>query len=318
MTISWAEEETIRRHPEIMPKLAETPWLVGLELFADVSCQMMIEALAPVLERERPDLVVYEEMAVGTLVAASARSVPAVAFAIAQRSFFTDLLAQTIVDHHGPAAVPVALVDPIPASLQGGDCTDNPRHLPIRTSSWNDPAAPVPPWLMERRNRPRLYVTLGTVSHGAYDVQRAVLRAASSLDIEVLATVGPGADPSVLGVQPFGIHIESFVAQDRVLELVDAVAHHGGTGTLLGASAAGLPQILLPQGADQFQNADIFARTGAGTALPPGDVTDEALVSALHQVLSDSETLLAAKALQTEISAMRGPEEVVGTLVDIV
>ena len=32
---------------------------------------------------------------------------------------------------------------------------------------------------------------------------------------------------------------------------------------MLGAMAHGLPQLMLPQGADQFRNAEIAVRTGA-------------------------------------------------------
>lgn len=317
-SISWAEEETLRRHPELVSPPPDKGWLVGLELFADVSCELMIDGLGPVLDRERPDLVVYEEMAVGAALAAQRRSIPAVAFAIGQRSFFTDLLAQTMADRHGSEVGPVALVDPVPASLQGDGSMENPARIPIRPQSWNDPAAPVPSWLTDRRDGPRLYVTLGTVTFGAHEIETAVLSAASSLDVEVLATVGPGVDPAVLGDQPSRIHIESFVAQDRVLGLVDAVAHHGGTGTLLGACALGLPQVLLPQGADQFLNAETFSRTGAGVVLPPAEVTGDAVREALRVVLSDGPTRVAAQAIQTEISGLPAPADVVASLVQIV
>jgi UDP:flavonoid glycosyltransferase YjiC (YdhE family) len=43
------------------------------------------------------------------------------------------------------------------------------------------------------------------------------------------------------------VHIERFVAQSEVLPLVDLIVHHGGTGTVLGALQAGLPQLLLPK-----------------------------------------------------------------------
>ena len=41
------------------------------------------------------------------------------------------------------------------------------------------------------------------------------------------------------------------------------VVHHGGSGTMLGALAHGLPQLRRPQGADQFLNAEALLPTGA-------------------------------------------------------
>jgi hypothetical protein len=34
------------------------------------------------------------------------------------------------------------------------------------------------------------------------------------------------------------------------------VVHHGGSGATLGALTVGAPQVILPQGADHFANAD--------------------------------------------------------------
>jgi UDP:flavonoid glycosyltransferase YjiC (YdhE family) len=45
------------------------------------------------------------------------------------------------------------------------------------------------------------------------------------------------------------------------------IVHHGGTGTVLDALEAGLPQPLLPQGADHFVNVEILTAAGAVRAL---------------------------------------------------
>jgi UDP:flavonoid glycosyltransferase YjiC (YdhE family) len=54
------------------------------------------------------------------------------------------------------------------------------------------------------------------------------------------------------------------------------MAHHGGAGMVIGLLASGLPQIVMPQGADQFWNA---YRLGAEDACriapmgaPPGSI----------------------------------------------
>ena len=60
-------------------------------------------------------------------------------------------------------------------------------------------------------------------------------------------TVGPRGDSSALGPVADSVHAERFLPQHLVLPLVDVVVHHGGTGTMLGALEAGLPQLVLPQ-----------------------------------------------------------------------
>ena len=52
---------------------------------------------------------------------------------------------------------------------------------------------------------------------------------------------------------------------------------HAGSGTLLAALARGLPQLCLPQAADQFGNAAACVGAGAGRTLLPGTVTVESV-----------------------------------------
>ena len=90
----------------------------------------------------------------------------------------------------------------------------------------------------------------------------------AAFDVDVLVTVGPEGEPAALGEVPDNVYVERFVAQSAVLPLVDLIVHHGGTGTVLSALEVGLPQLLLPQGADQFVNAEILTSAGAARALP--------------------------------------------------
>ena len=127
--------------------------------------------------------------------------------------------------------------------------------------------APLPGWLSAARTRPRVYLTLGTVSFGAVEVLRRALDDLGPLDVDVLVSIGPEGDPALLGQPPANAHVERFVAQSAVLPVVDLAVHHGGTGTVLGALAAGLPQLVLPQGADHFFNGQVLDRCGAARRL---------------------------------------------------
>ena len=86
---------------------------------------------------------------------------------------------------------------------------------------------------------------------------------------------------------------------------------HAGSGTFLAALAAGLPQVLVPIGADQFRNAAAGVAAGAAIRID-ADVFDAATVrAALIRVLDDSAYAAAATRLQREINAMPAPGEVV-------
>jgi UDP:flavonoid glycosyltransferase YjiC (YdhE family) len=111
------------------------------------------------------------------------------------------------------------------------------------------------------------------------------------------------------------VHVERFVAQAQVLDRVDLVVHHGGYGTVLGALAAGLPKLILPQGADQFHNARSLAELGAARALVadeqvPGTIG--AAVAALLRIDAPERAVIAG--IRDEIMALPAPADVVPEL----
>ena len=107
-------------------------------------------------------------------------------------------------------------------------------------------AARPPPW---RRipERPFVYATFGTVADGKnLTAYRAAIEALGGLGVEALLTTGPHVDPDALGAVPDNLRVESYVPQAEVLGHAAVVLCHGGSGTLLGALAAGQPLVVAP------------------------------------------------------------------------
>ena len=92
------------------------------------------------------------------------------------------------------------------------------------------------------------------------------------------------------------------------------MVHHGGTGSVLGALEAGLPQVILPQGADQFANAELLAAVGAGRAVLNDEQSPGAIGTAVQAVLDDSPERAVAQGMRDEIAAMPSPADVVDQL----
>jgi UDP:flavonoid glycosyltransferase YjiC (YdhE family) len=88
------------------------------------------------------------------------------------------------------------------------------------------------------------------------------------LDARVVVAAGR-VRPDQLGDLPDNITLQPWVPQANLLPHVDVVVHHGGSGTTLGALTVGAPQLILPQGADQFANAERGQRRGRRAAPPP-------------------------------------------------
>ena len=177
-----------------------------------------------------------------------------------------------------------------------------------RTVPWS---APAPPW--SAPGRPLVYLTLGTVSFGATAVFRAAIDGLARLPVHVVVAVGPG-DPAALGDVPPNVVVEGFVPQAQVLRHADLVVHHGGSGTTLGAAAHGVPQLVLPQGADQFVNAEALASQGSGLALTGDDVVPDVVAECARTLLGEPVHRATAQALAAEIAAMPSPADVVRAL----
>ena len=131
-----------------------------------------------------------------------------------------------------------------------------------------DGAEALLPWLPPSSGRPTVYFTLGTVFNTeSGDLFTRVLSGLRELPIEVVVTVGRDVDPAGFGPQPGHIHIERYIPQAALLPHCDLVINHGGSGSVIGALAHGLPLVVIPMGADQSLNATRCAQLGVGVAL---------------------------------------------------
>jgi UDP:flavonoid glycosyltransferase YjiC (YdhE family) len=104
------------------------------------------------------------------------------------------------------------------------------------------------------------------------------------------------------------------VSHALLLPRCAVVASQGGAGVLLGALALGLPQLVLPQAADQFANAEAVERAGVGLALTPAAVTAERVGAASRRLLDDPAFGRRARSVRDEIAAMPDADAVVRQL----
>lgn len=129
-----------------------------------------------------------------------------------------------------------------------------------------------------------------------------------------MATIGTDQDPVGLGPVPGNARVERFIPQATLLPTCAAVVHHGGAGTTFGTLAHGLPQVVIPQGADNFDNAAMVERAGAALVLRPGQVTADNAQNAVRRILKEPGYAEAAGQAAAEIAAMPTPEAVADEL----
>jgi UDP:flavonoid glycosyltransferase YjiC (YdhE family) len=89
---------------------------------------------------------------------------------------------------------------------------------------------------------------------------------------------------------------------------------HGGSGTVLAALAHGLPLLVLPQGANQFWNAERCASLGAGVALHPSDLSPERVRHQVRRLVDEPSYRQRAGQIRDEIQRMPNPADVVPLL----
>jgi UDP:flavonoid glycosyltransferase YjiC (YdhE family) len=160
-----------------------------------------------------------------------------------------------------------------------------------------------------------VYFTLGTVFNlESGDLFARVLAALRELDVDVVATAGRQIDPAELGPQPAHVRVERYVPHSVVLPRCAAVVSHGGSGTVLGALAHGLPSVLLPMGADQPWNAARCEELGVALVLDALRATPDDVREAVSTVLDDPTYRAAAERVRDEIRALPGPEHAVWLL----
>lgn len=173
------------------------------------------------------------------------------------------------------------------------------------------PADPVPPLTADlapalhgpATRRPTIYVTFGTVFNLSPSLMVATL-AAAQLGGTVVVTIGANGDSRRFADVCANVRIRRFVEQGALLPHCDVVVSHGGAGTLLGAAAHGVPQLLLPQAADHFRNARAISSVNAGLAVDPEHQTVDAVTSSLSALLERRAYYAGARTLARDMGAM--------------
>jgi UDP:flavonoid glycosyltransferase YjiC (YdhE family) len=128
-------------------------------------------------------------------------------------------------------------------------------------------------------------------------------------------TVGPDADLTALPRAPGNVRVERWVPQHHVLPHAAAVVCHAGSGTTLGALAAGCPLVTVPLFRDQPDNARRVAATGAGRTVPAPDAAT--LRAAVLDVLENRAYTAAAAAHAKDLRTHQPPSAALPILAEL-
>ena len=301
--------------------------------FGRVNAALAMPHLRRAWSEWRPDLVIYDATDAGAAVVADELGIPRVAFGILDWTPLLGVLPQLArralepadavpppweqVDaalEASPETVPLTYLDSFPLRWRSGRRPVPREVFDLRPVAFSLEGSEVIPWERFRRDRPLVYVTLGTVANRRVDALRAAVLGAASLDVDVLVAAGPDAELDLLADLPSNVTLCGWVDQPAVLERAAVAIHHGGVGTLCACAAAGVPQLLLPQLADQPHNARRVDEIGPGRVIRRDEVTADAVTSITAELLAEGPHRAECSALACEIAAMPAPDEVAATL----
>jgi UDP:flavonoid glycosyltransferase YjiC (YdhE family) len=292
------------------------------EIFANLELVPRAEDLERVVDAWKPAIVVHEVAELAAPLVAAARRIPYVDVS------YMALIPFALLHAAGEAAAPHwrarglepdpfaglfrhLYVDTCPPSLQNPEIERLAAVQALRPAAAERSTDEPPAWLDRLGGVPIVYVTMGTIWNRDLDLFRRVIEAMRDEAVALVVTVGRQNDPAALGPQPDNVVVHRYVPQAVVLERCDAVIAHGGAGTTLGALSFGVPLLVIPQGADQYSNADRVVAAGAGRQLRRDEVTVPAIRQAVRSLLDEPEYRRVAERIAAEIRAMPTAEHAI-------
>jgi UDP:flavonoid glycosyltransferase YjiC (YdhE family) len=292
-------------------------------MFGEAFTPPMLADLLPLARRWRPDLLIHEQGELASPLVGAVLGVPSVvhAFGGAVPASFVEEAGNRLTSlwaEYGRSVPPYAgcfgslYLDICPPAVQSVSLSHIGEMQPLRPVSDVGQAPATPPDYLQVDDGRLIYLTFGTMHHPG--ILRRAVEALAALPVRLLVTVGPDRDPSDLGDQPANVRIERWVHQPSVLQHCAVVISHAGSGTFLGALSNGLPQLCLPQGADQFRNAEGGTRAGAALVLTPSVASPEAICGAVTRLLTEEHFRINARKVASYIQAMPSPRAVVQEL----
>jgi macrolide glycosyltransferase len=156
-----------------------------------------------------------------------------------------------------------------------------------------------------------LLVSLGSSYTDEPEFYRACVRAFGDLpDWYVVLQTGSRVSAGQLVDEgeklPGNIETHSWVPQLSILRQADAFITHAGMGGSQEGLANAVPMVAVPQGADQFGNAELLAGLGVARHLPKAGASAEALRAAVLDLAGDPEVAARLREIRRGMAAEGG------------
>ena len=282
---SWSAHEAVWADQSVSE---EQRMMAGVVALFGAPALARFDDLVDLASEWRPDLVVHEVLEQAGSMLATRLGVPGVVHGIGPMFPFYAQLIGAAGAAIGRARAVAAALDrtgpgPLPALVAARRATALARRRRGAAQRRRTRSAATPSGRRLAAEQPVAYFTLGTVKNANTADFTTGLKALAAYDGVVVATTGRRLDPDELGAVPANALVEEFVPQADLLERADLLVSHSGSGTMLGGLVHGVPQVALPRGTDQPENAALLVRAGAGLLVAPEDYAIESIAAAVSE-----------------------------------
>jgi len=304
-------------YPDSADHVLDPRWFPDV-IFARFRPRAMVPDLLRIIDDWRPDVLVRELSEYGAAIVSELTDIPNATIEIAANDpeqlawAFGEGLAETREAFGLPPDPSLSMLVRYLGLAFGSPRLDAPGASAVVTRHYLQPvvfdasvSAAAPAWMADLGSEPVVHATLGTAGFNrAVHVLRAVVDALSDDNVQLIVTVGPSGNPAALGPVPASVRVERYIPHTMLFPRCQVVIDHGGRGTMMNAIRHGIPQLMLPQGADQFANAEICEREGIARALMPDAVTPDAVRSAVRALIDDEAMRTRIRSLNEEMDRL--------------
>lgn len=286
----------------------------------------VLPRLLTVIDQWKPDVVMAEPHHYAGGAAAAANGIPWVKHGIGMGyrnqcdEWGVDEFSPELADlGFGGLPEPALVLDNCPPTVRRDDAEPG---ADLRYVVYDKPGT-VPSWVLEKRTRPRLLLTLGTIEPrfvgvggrqlGGIPLFRDLIRSLPALGID-LVIGAPDDVVAELGELPEEVTAAGWLPLSSVLPACDLAVHHVGAGTTMACLLAGLPQLLVSRNAEQTDTARRLHAFGAARHIISEEVDPALVVESCRLLIEEPSYAKQAAALRNEITALPSPGELVPLL----
>ena len=293
----------------------------------------VLPQILPRLEAARPDLLVYDRMALYGRFAAQKLGLKAaeVSPSYVTNEHFSLAGRFGTFDPRHPAMVEFAAAAKTVAQrwgvqeLSARDLFNHteslnvvflPRAFQYEGQTFDDRYVFVGPCLAPRPTagsfsrpdggRPLLFISLGTVFNAWPEFFNMCFEAFGGRDWDVLMAVGKRIDPATLGPVPANVEVAAHVPQLEVLPHTRVFVTHGGMNSTMESLSFGVPMVVIPQMGEQAATAQRVSELGLGRAFTRETVTAGALREAVETLANDAGTRARVQEMSAQVRGAGG------------